>query len=276
MGVDRARLGADAGAPERRRCEGGPIPLNPDLERLIALQKLDSAAHDAQRRLAEGPEREKASAARLDASRQILAVAKQHLTENQNARRALEKDVALQQGRLSKFRDQLMEVKTNREYQAMQHEIETAQNGVKMAEEKVLERMLEADELTAIVKKAEAEVAAEQKTMDADRAALTAETVELTAALERMAAERLTLVASMDKKALAMFEQVARRRNGVAVAEARDGICTICHVRLRPQVFNSVRRNDAIIQCDTCNRILYFVQAPSAPATADSVSQTTP
>jgi predicted nucleic acid-binding Zn-ribbon protein len=51
------------------------------------------------------------------------------------------------------------------------------------------------------------------------------------------------------------------------VAEARDGICTICHVRLRPQVFNNVRLNADIIQCDSCQRILYFV--PAAPAAVE-------
>ena len=56
-----------------------------------------------------------------------------------------------------------------------------------------------------------------------------------------------------------------QRRNGLAVSEARDGMCTICHVRLRPQVFNNVRRNEAIIQCDTCQRILYFAGESSAP-----------
>ena len=50
--------------------------------------------------------------------------------------------------------------------------------------------------------------------------------------------------------------------------EARDAICTICHVRLRPQVFNNVRRNDSIIQCDSCQRILYFAQPEGAPAPA--------
>jgi predicted nucleic acid-binding Zn-ribbon protein len=69
----------------------------------------------------------------------------------------------------------------------------------------------------------------------------------------------------MDRQTLAIFELVSSRRNGVALAEARDGICTICHVRLRPQVFNNVRRNEEIIQCDSCNRILYFVHLP-APA----------
>ncbi len=52
----------------------------------------------------------------------------------------------------------------------------------------------------------------------------------------------------------------------VAMAEARDGICTVCHVRLRPQVFNTVRRNEAVIQCDSCQRILYFVTPVAAPA----------
>ena len=167
-------------------------------------------------------------------------------------------------------------MKTNREYQAMQHEIETAQNEVRALEEKVLERMLEADELAAGLKKAEAALAAEQKTVDADRRAMATEITELTALLERLAGERATLVASMDTQLLKMFEQVARKRNGVAVAQARDGICSICHVRLRPQVFNNVRRNDSIVQCDSCQRILYFEPAPTPPAgTPDSVSQPT-
>ena len=54
------------------------------------------------------------------------------------------------------------------------------------------------------------------------------------------------------------------------MAEARDGLCTVCHVRLRPQVFNEVRRNDGIIQCDSCTRILYFVPAAPPAASADS------
>ena len=78
--------------------------------------------------------------------------------------------------------------------------------------------------------------------------------------------ERAAVVSLLAPTALSVFDLVSKRRNGVAMAEARDGICTICHVRLRPQVFNTVRRNDAVIQCDSCQRILYFVQAPAADA----------
>ncbi len=247
--------------------------MNADLEKLIVLQRLDSAAHDAQRRLAEAPERENALEARLSAARDAVADAKARLADSQGARREHEKTVALHQGRLSKFREQAMAVKTNQEYHAIQKEIEFAQSEMKAAEDAVLERMLEGDDLTAAVKRAEADLTAEQKSVDADRKAMAADAAAMTAALEALAAERAGVVASLTPQALATFEMVAKRRNGVAIAEARDGICTICHVRMRPQVFNNVRKNDQIIQCDSCNRILYFVPPPPAAAAPDATAQ---
>jgi len=249
--------------------------MHADLERVIALQRLDSAAQDAQRRLAEEPDRLKAIEGRLDAAKQSVAAAKARLADSQTARRNLEKEVAVHQARLSKFRDQLMAVKTNVEYQAMQKEMAFAQNEVKTIEDSVLERMLEGDELSAAVKRAEGELAAEQKSADTDRRALAGDVEALRTSLEKIRTERASLVKDIDPQVLAIYDLVARRRHGIAVAEARDGVCTICHVRLRPQVFNTIRRNDMIIQCDSCQRILYFSPAAAAP-TPDSVSQSTP
>jgi uncharacterized protein len=240
--------------------------MNADLERVIALQRIDSAAHDAQRRLAEEPERLKAFDARIEAARAAVAGAKERLAENQAARRSIEKDLAVHQGRLSKFRDQLMSVKTNVEYQAMQKEIEFAQHEVKAYEDKILEGMIEADDLAAAVKRAEAESVGEQKAVEADRKAYAADLTGVREALERVTSERTEVVRSLSPQVLSTFELVSRRRNGVAVAEARDGICTICHVRMRPQVFNTVRRNEEIVQCDSCQRILFFVPVAVAAA----------
>jgi predicted nucleic acid-binding Zn-ribbon protein len=62
---------------------------------------------------------------------------------------------------------------------------------------------------------------------------------------------------------MAIFEQVARARKGVAICSAtRDGLCSLCHVRLRPPVFQQVRHNDTIIQCESCHRILYWIPPP--------------
>lgn len=240
--------------------------MNADLQRVIELQRLDSLVHDAQRRVADEPDRLRALDARLDTATQHLTAAKERLAQNQAARREVEKEVAVHQGRLSKFRDQLMAVKTNIEYQAMQKEIAFAQTEVKTLEDTILERMLEGDELTAAVKLAESELAVAHKTVEADKRTLAAEVNDLKRTIEALSAERAAVVSQLDPSVLATFQLVSGRRNGIAVAEARDGICTICHVRLRPQVFNTVRRNEQILQCDSCQRILYFVPAATAGA----------
>src|SRR6516165_11951024 len=108
--------------------------MHPDLERLIALQRINSDTQDAQRRVGEEPERQKALEVRLEEAGRRVATSRERLTVSQASRRAIEKDLAVHQGRLSKFRDQLMVVKTNVEYQAMQKEIEFAQHEVKQLE----------------------------------------------------------------------------------------------------------------------------------------------
>ncbi len=133
-----------------------PSPMSPDLERLIALQQVESAIAEARERIAVHPQRLASADARLEEARHAVEIVKQRLKENQEARREVEKTAAMYQSRLSKFKDQLSEVKTNREYQAMQHEIATAQSDLGTAEERVLERMVEADTIAAELKRAEA------------------------------------------------------------------------------------------------------------------------
>ena len=232
--------------------------MNADLTRLIRLQQLDTAADEARRKVADHPARTQALDARLQSARDAVAGMKAKLSAASDKRRAEEKDVASVQTRLAKYKDQLLEVKTNREYTAMLHEIETAQNDIRAREDRILEIMLESDELNAGIRKSEAELKVAEKEIAAERAVVDAEVTSLQAEIERTTAEREKLVGSIDRQVLTIFEITAKSRKGVAVAEAKDGLCSICHVRLRPQVFNEVRKNESIIQCDSCRRILYF------------------
>jgi len=235
----------------------------PDLERLIKLQQLETAIADANAKIASQPERLAAADARLNVANEGVERARQRLKENQDARRALEKDAAVFQTRLTKFKDQLSAVKTNREYQAMQHEIATAQQELGAVEEKVLERMVEADTLTADIKKTEAALAAQQREVDAEKKALVAELASTESALKETTAARAAVMGELPKHLVALFEQVAKARKGVAISSAtRDGLCSVCHVRLRPPVFQQVRHNDSIVQCEVCQRILYYVPPP--------------
>src|SRR5262245_23048227 len=239
--------------------------MSPDLERLIELQRIESAIAEAKSFIASHPQRLADADLRLGHAGSAVDAVKQRIKESQEARREAEKNAAVYQGRLTKFKDQLSAVKTNREYQAMQHEIATAQTDLGVAEEKVLERMLEADALGGDLKLAEAELAKQKKAIEAEKAALAKELETDEALLAASQRARTALVAVLEPRLLAMFEQVARVRKGVAISSAtRDGLCSLCHVRLRPMVFQQVRQNDSIIQCDSCHRIMHWVPPPPA------------
>jgi predicted nucleic acid-binding Zn-ribbon protein len=238
--------------------------MSPELERLIQLQQLESAIADARAHIAAHPQRLADADAKLAAADSLVEEATQRLKDAQEARRAAEKDAAVFDARLTKFKDQLSAVKTNREYQAMQHEIETAKRERDSAEDKVLERMEQIEALTAEVKQAEAARAAEKKAVDAEKAALAAELAGDEKTLAEKTAGRAALVSSVEPRLMSLFEQVAKARKGVALSMAtRDGLCSICHVRLRPPVFQQVRHNDSVVQCESCQRILYWVPPPA-------------
>jgi predicted nucleic acid-binding Zn-ribbon protein len=237
--------------------------MSPDLDGLIKLQHLDTQIDEARRAIAAHPQRLADADARLSEARQAVEQATQRLKDNQEARRALEKDVAVYQARISKFRDQQGAVKTNKEYQALGHEMETALKDLAGVEEKVLERMMEADTIAADVTQVEAAMAAEQKLIDAEKKELVQELTSVEAALAKATEARSGLVGNINPRVMALFQQVGKARKGLAiVSTTRDGLCSACHVRLRPQVFQLVRANDTIIQCDSCQRILYYVPPP--------------
>ena len=237
--------------------------MHPDLEHLIHLQELDLAAERHRRREADIPQLQSALDARLAARSAAVDAVKTRIAESQTARRDVERDLAAVQSRLSKFKNQLMEVKTNKEYQAMQKEMSVAEQEISDLETRMLERMEEADSLAVELKTAQAALAAEQAEITRERQALENERATVADDLKRLSEERAMTAALVSAEALALFERLAHNRRGLAMAEARDGLCTVCHVRLRPQIFNEARRNAGIVQCDSCTRILYFVPAPT-------------
>ncbi len=239
--------------------------MSPELQLLIQLQDLDTSLDRVRHRIAEIPDSQQALSARLaDATGAVNAV-KERIAGSQAHRREIEKDLSAIQGRLSKFKGQLMEVKTNKEYQAMQKEMAAAEVEVRGHEDRLLDQMLEAETLAAELKAADTALKSEQADVARQEQALEQERKALDAELEHASAARQALVAQLSDETIALFERIAHGRRGLAVAEARDGLCTACHVRLRPQSFNEIRRNDALNQCDSCTRILYFV--PTAPQT---------
>jgi len=240
----------------------------PDLERLIQLQDIESRAAIASKAIAEAPGRIAALDALLQSATTALATAKQSLEDNKTQRRSIDKDLTADQQRLEKYKDQIMAVKTNEQLHAMQHQMKAVEDDILKQEERVLVNMMEADEINAAIKKAEAALKAAQARMASERVAIEDESKANQATVAECAAAREKIIAAMDNKgAVETFQRIAKVR-GTAVARAEGERCTVCQVRLRPAVFTEVRKNDSLVQCDSCNRILYFI--PPKPADAAS------
>jgi hypothetical protein len=242
------------------------------LTSLIALQALDTAADTARKRVAEMPGVEKHLDKTIATAQAGVDAINARLSENDAARRALEKETALVDSRMTKFEDHKSSVKTNQEFQALNHEIEIAQASKATLDDQVLELLTVADDLTAEKKAAQASLATVTAEADAARLALRQERTALEVDLARLAAERDALLPSIPAPHLAKYTQIAKSRKGVAVAEMVNGICTGCHVRLRPNVEQQVRKADALTQCDSCQRILHYVApAKAADSGTDAV-----
>lgn len=238
----------------------------PDLEHLIHLQELDSAADRCRKRIADIPVVQQSLEARAAARAADVQAVKDRVAATGTSRRDIEKDVSGVQTRLSKYKEQLMGVKTNKEYTAMQHEIATAEGLVRSHEDRLLDLMEVSEKEAADLSAAEAAMKTEQAEISKAQKALGVEKGTQDAELQRLTTEREQVAARVSRESMAIYIRVAHGRRGIALAEARDGLCVVCHVRMRPQTFNEVRRNDGIHQCESCTRILYYVQPPASVA----------
>ncbi len=234
----------------------------PALTALIALQDLDTRAEAARRRLSDAPGRVAALDATLAGATEALEKAKAALAESVTARRALEKEAAVAEQRVSKYKEQLMQAKDNKQFHALQHEIATFSAEVQRVEELEIGRMLEGDELAAVVKADEVALAAEKKRVAAEKSAIETDSAAVTTELAGLQASRAELVKTIEPRLLTTYETVAKGRKGIGIARVVDGLCEACRVRLRPHLFNQIRAGDQIIQCESCVRILYWIAPP--------------
>ncbi len=235
--------------------------MSPDLEKLVRLHHADTELKRIESELAEIPRLRKAIEDRLAGDRSRLDAAKAALDASQKARRQNEAFVQDLETKRSKFKGQLMEVKTNKEYTAVLHEIEGVERDIKAREDLILEEMEKAEALAQAVKREETEFRNVEADAKRERADLDARETTRQGETRRLAAERDALAASVPEDPLAVYARVAKGR-GTAVAEARDGMCQACHVRMRLQIWVEVKKNEQLFQCESCSRVLFYEPPP--------------
>ena len=251
--------------------------MQANLQRLVELQAVDLRLDEQRRKLAGFPARLASVDASLAGARGKLNVAREALANGQKERKKFELDVEQWRERARKYRDQSYEVKTNEAFKALQHEIQHAESEMALAEDRLLERMVSGEEYDRQVKAAEVELKQAEAVAAAERRKIEEERAEAEKAFAAIEAERKSIVEGIPENLLTEYQRIAQRHHGVALAEVRNEACGACGVRVRPHVYQELRRseNDHLFSCETCNRILYApdVTTPppaAVPAEADS------
>jgi len=231
--------------------------MHSDLEKLVALQRVEDALRLTKKSLDELPLQRAVLERELTDERGRLDAARAALEQSQKNRRHAESELQALEAKRDKYKSQLMDVKTNKEYTAMLHEIEGVGREVSACEERILVEMEQLESLQAEVEREQQAFKGAERTHRERGGELDTQTRELETRRAGHEAERASVAQGLAGDLLALFERIARSRT-VAVAEAKDGKCQQCHVGLRPQMFVDVKRNDQLVQCPSCSRILYF------------------
>lgn len=242
--------------------------MNSDLQKLIDLQQVDSRIAALRAEVAALPKHVQLIEAKLAGSKAKVEAAQTAMKADEASRRKHESDIQDQQQKISKYRDQSLNVKTNQEYKALMDEIKFAEQKIASSEDKILEIMVAADARKEALKLAEGELKADTAENDKEKEIARQKTAEDEKELAELTEQRKQLRAGVSEEVLRHYDRVLKLRGSALSAAHDDQMCSVCRVMLRPQVFQNVMTNEQFITCDSCNRIIYYVPPPPKPEEA--------
>ncbi len=226
------------------------------IEQLFLVQDHDVRIMKFEREQRDLPKRKAEIEARLEGHRQALAQAKSAVQHKQADIKKVEVEIETRRDKIRKLREQQMQLKTNREFRAMEEEIRAVERDIAADEERVLMAMEEVDSLQQKVREREQQLRAEEESVQAEVDGIDQRGVALQAELDRVKAERARLAAEVDPAWLRNYERIMANRRDRALVPIENGTCTGCHMKLPPYICHEARRHQAIVTCEFCGRML--------------------
>src|ERR1043166_8185557 len=245
--------------------------MKAELEKLIALQNLDTTIRKLEKELEAIPQRRAEIESEFDQRAFEIRALENRRDEAKHNRARLENEVVEQKGRAERAERNLMSSKKQDEYTAAIREADAARKQISTLETQILEMMEALEQTEGALKERADQIAGLNSDREARLKLFDDETRTQLEQLTAARAEREKVSGALPKAMSSLYSRIsARIRDGVAVAEARNRSCTACFMSLRPQVMAEIRRGEEVITCDNCGRILYYVHAD--PVQADSAA----
>jgi predicted nucleic acid-binding Zn-ribbon protein len=230
----------------------------PDLKLVIRLQEIDNRLAELAREIAALPKHIAEIEKKLVSHERKLEGDRAALAANQKERKKCEGDIQMQEQKISKLKDQMLQAKTNDQYRAFQNEIDFCAKEIRKAEDRILELMGESEPLEKNVKAAEVALKAEKAQVEGEKTEARKRTAADESAAAELKKERGEIVGGLTPAVYQRYERARQSRRGIGIAEVIDGRCSVCQIALRPQYFQELRRGDQVLACESCQRILFY------------------
>ncbi len=235
--------------------------MKPELAQLIALQKNDNRIKYLKNNIATVPQRRADIESDFARRASEIKVVEDRRAVAQQERVRLEAEIAENQAHAIRSDRNLMAAQKTDEYSAAIREADTARKNIVKLEEQLLEQMGIIEEADAILAERAPEITRLRAELKKNLAAFTKLIQQEEAEILVCEKERATMRQEVAPATLRIYERlVTRLRDGIAVAEVRNGACSSCFMSVRPQAMSDLRAADQINTCEHCTRILYIAQ----------------
>ena len=235
--------------------------MDQQLNLLIQLQEIDAKLRALAAQKKRLPESLAGLERRREASKTDLDKVKEALQTAQKNKRDRDSDLEAGAQKVEKLKARSSEIKNNKEYQALLKEIETGEQENKAIEDSILGLMEKIDAAAKGITAAEERAREEEKTLEAERQQVEAEFAKVDEETKGVEQARNEIVAQVQPAIFNQYQKLLAGKAGVAIAEARSEACAGCYMSIPPQVFVNVKKNEQIITCPHCGRILYYKEA---------------
>lgn len=229
------------------------------IEKLLVLQDRDRKIRQLTQETTDIPARKQLIEQRLKNHRDAVHSGHEELKRNAADIRANELEVETRKQKILKLREQQGAVKTNEQYRAIENEVATLGQQIRVYEDKEIELMEAAEAIKARVGEVETLLKREESGVHEDRRTLDERLKNILTDIEQVKQERAKLLPDIDETWLARYERIFQHKGDFAIVPVENGSCGGCHMRLPPQQVHDAKRAQTMVACSFCGRLLYHL-----------------